>query len=217
MNTRRISYALGAAGGGMLAAAFLSTAVAFADTVDAVAAPVTDVFGFAPSGAETVVAVSGLPPLDQQVEGYQDFLLYNTPTGATTPVEEGFLRTDVSAFTTSGFTNTEYLVTSGVPNEIGGTPTDPVLGTLPPDGSVYDIATFLGLTNEYSDVVGGTVAAPTDTITDTLVTPFGSIDLSPLFDSFATSVNPADLFATTVNPDIISGLESLLGAFALPL
>ena len=34
MNSRRITLTLGAAGGGLLAAAFLQTAVAFADTTD---------------------------------------------------------------------------------------------------------------------------------------------------------------------------------------
>jgi hypothetical protein len=47
------------------------------------------------------------------------------------------------------------------------------------------------------------------------VTPFGSFDLSPLFDSFNTSVTGAD-FLTTVDPSLLadlSDLTSILGSF----
>jgi hypothetical protein len=199
MITRRITLALGAAGGGLLAAAFLSSGVANAD-------PDIDVFGLAPitGQPETVVAVSGLPPLDQQVEGYQFFDFYTTPTGATTPVLDGNVDTDVSTFTTSGFTNTEYLVTASS----GG-----VGVAIPTDGSVLDTSSFLGLTNNYSDIVGGTATAPTNTITDTLVTPFGDVNLSPLFDSFAASVT-GDVFGGAVPIGDLSDLTSAFGGLA---
>ena len=78
MNTRHITLALGAAAGGLLAAAFLPMAIANADsgggavvdvTSDAMRGPTPDVFGFSPDSPETVLTVSGLPPFDQQVEG----------------------------------------------------------------------------------------------------------------------------------------------------
>jgi hypothetical protein len=56
MNSSRITLTLGAAGGGLLAAAFLQTAVAFADTTGLVS-PVgpspspTEVFNFEPTGS----------------------------------------------------------------------------------------------------------------------------------------------------------------------
>jgi hypothetical protein len=168
---RRIARALGA-GSGMLAAALFSTAVASADAQD------FDPFGFYLGNGETVLGISGFPPLYQQVEGTWD-LGVSVPGS---PLEAaGFADADVSTFTAPGFSNTEYLITS--------TQVIQSIPSFPTDGSVYDFATFGGFTNLYSDLVGGTAGAPTDTITDTLVTPFGSIDLSPLFESFATSVD----------------------------
>ena len=86
MKTRRITLALGAAAGGLLAAAFLPLAVANADsgdvidvTSDAMRATPPDFFGFSPDSSETVLTVSGLPPLYQQVEGYQTFVLLHHP------------------------------------------------------------------------------------------------------------------------------------------
>jgi hypothetical protein len=244
MNTRRITLALGAAAGGLLAAAYLPMAIANADSgaaaaVDAasdiVRGPTPDVFGFAPipGSPEDVLTVSGLPPLFQQVEGYQT-LDYFSPANATDPI--GTVNTDVSTLTTPGFENTEYLVT-GVASETAKTadlvsvahPTD----GFPTEGSVYDIANFgNGFENVYSDVLSepaqrlttdattdsliGTGTAATGTITDTLETPFGNIDLTPLVDGFSTAVTGGD-FLTAIDPssigDSIDGLGSILGSF----
>ena len=227
MNIRPITLALGAAAGGLLAAAYLPMAIANADT-DATA-PVTaspDAFGFAPDSPETVLTVSGLPPLFQQVEGYQTFD-YFTPTGD----DLGSFNADVSTLTTPGFENTEYLVTGDAGEaskalESAAFPTD----GFPTEGSVYDIANFGdGFSNDYSDVLpepakqfatdalSGTGTAETGTITDTFVTPFGSFDLTPLVDSFSTAVNPFDDFLTTVDPGSVGlgsvDLGSILGSF----
>ena len=237
MNTRHITLALGAAAGGLLAAAYLPMAIANADSggggaaVDvtsdlAMRAPTPDVFGFAPDSPETVLTVSGLPPLFQQVEGYQTFE-YFTPNGD----DLGQVNADVSTLTTPGFENTEYLVTGDASDatkalESVAFPTD----GLPTDGSVYDIANFGdGFSNDYSDVVAaparladgttdlltGTGTAATGTITDTFVTPFGNVDLTPLVDGFSTFVNPADNFLTTVDPSLVDAgdLGSILGSF----
>jgi hypothetical protein len=188
--------------------------------------PTPDVFGFAPDSPETVLTVSGLPPLFQQVEGYQTFE-YFTPTGD----DLGQVNADVSTLTTPGFENTEYLVTGDASDatkavESVAFPTD----GLPTDGSVYDIANFGdGFSNDYSDVVAaparladgttdlltGTGTAATGTITDTFVTPFGNVDLTPLVDGFSTFVNPADNFLTTVDPSLVDAgdLGSILGSF----
>jgi hypothetical protein len=234
MNTRRITLALGAAAGGLLAAAYLPMAIANADsggavvdvTSDIMRGPAPDVFGFEaiPGSPEDVLTVSGLPPLFQQVEGYQTFE-YFTRTGD----DLGQVNTDVSTLTTPGFENIEYLVTGDASDatkavESVGFPTD----GLPTTGSVYDIANFGdGFSNDYSDVVAaptrladgttdlltGTGTAATGTITDTFVTPFGNVDLTPLVDSFSTLVNPADNFLTTVDPSSIGDLGSILGSF----
>jgi hypothetical protein len=245
MNIRRITLALGAAAGGLLAAAYLPMAIANADngaaadvTSDAMRQPVVgtpDAFGFATNSdsPETVLTVSGLPPLDQQVEGYQTFDFFGTDTDSpTTAVDVGTVNTDVSTLTTPlGFTNTEYVVTPGGTVDIDPTTGDPLAGaTLPTDGSVYDIANFGdGFSNDYSDVaaapaqfanattdaLSGTGTAATGTITDTFVTPFGDIDLTPLVDSFSTLVH-GDFLTNVVDPSSlssISDLGSILGSF----
>jgi hypothetical protein len=220
MKTRRITLGLSAVGGGLLAAAFLPLAVANADTTDITGpTPITDVFGFSPDSPETVLTVSGLPPLYQQVEGYQTFD-YVTPSG-----DDETLNADVSTLTTPGFGNTEYLIT-GVASEdtkvadLVANPTD----TFPTDGSVYDIANFgNGFENVYSDVaaepmynlgtdsLSGIGTTATGTITDTFVTPFGNIDLTPLVDGFSTLVHGGD-FLTPVDPSLITELGSILGS-----
>jgi hypothetical protein len=226
MNIRPITLALGAAAGGLLAAAYLPMAIANADT-DAIA-PVTaspDAFGFAPYSPETVLTVSGLPPLFQQVEGYQT-LDYFSPATATDPI--GSVNADVSTLSLpDGFTNTEYLIT-GPGSTLAYAGPDLTEANLPTTGSVYDIANFGdGFSNDYSDVLpeparqfatdalSGTGTAETGTITDTFVTPFGSFDLTPLVDSFSTFVNPADNFLTTVDPSLVDAgdLGSILGSF----
>jgi hypothetical protein len=238
MNIRRITLALGAAAGGLLAAAFLPLAVANADSggaavdaaSDAMLRATPDVFGFSPDSSETVLTVSGLPPLYQQVEGYNTFDYYTT--GDTSPV--GSFNADVSTLTTPGFENTEYLVTGdqtyyGIEPSVtdaGNLPTD--AGNLPTTGSVYDIANFGdGFSNDYSDVAPqqayqlgadslmGTGTTATGTITDTFVTPFGSFDLTPLVDSFSTLVHGD--FLTTIDPsslaDGFTDLSSIVGFF----
>jgi len=193
--------------------------------------PAPDVFGFSPDSPETVLTVSGLPPFDQQVEGYQRFDYFTTPTGDTSPVDVGSFNTDVSTLSLpDGFTNTEYLVTGGqTTDEIGPNVTPDLTDAhLPTTGSVYDIANFgNGFENVYSDVVtpqaydattdalAGTGTAATGTITDTFVTPFGDVNLTPLVDSFSTLVNPADNFLTTVDPSLVDAgdLSSILGSF----
>ncbi|MGC2346070.1 MAG: hypothetical protein WA630_19190 [Mycobacterium sp.] len=229
MKTRRITLALGAAAGGLLAAAFLPLAVANADsgdvidvTSDAMRATPPDFFGFSPDSPETVLTVSGLPPLFQQVEGYQTFDY--VPTGDT-------INADVSKLSLpDGFTNIEYLITGDDPTayanaDMISAPTD----GFPTDGSVYDIANFgNGFENVYSDVLpeqaqrlatdsltGIGTAAP-GTITDTFVTPFGNIDLTPLVDGFSTAVTGGD-FLTTIDPGSVDlgsvDLGSILGSF----
>jgi hypothetical protein len=226
MKTRRITLGLSAVGGGLLAAAFLPLAVANADTTDITGpTPITDVFGFSPDSPETVLTVSGLPPLFQQVEGYQTFD-YVTPSG-----DDETLSADVSTLTTPGFENTEYLIT-GVDSEatkvadLVANPTD----SFPTDGSVYDIANFgNGFENVYSDVapeqatkvadattdsLTGIGTTATGTITDTFVTPFGNIDLTPLVDGFSTLVHGGD-FLTAIDPSLVdyADLGSILGSF----
>ena len=176
-----------------------------------------------PGSPETVLTVSGLPPLDQQVEGYQTFDF--TPAGGTDSI--GTVNADVSTLTAPiGFTNTEYLVTSSdgfirqAADLVG-----PVSSSLPGDGSTFDIASFGPFENIYSSVVPvaqerftdlATIApAGHDIVSDTFVTPFGSFDLTPLIGDFnASSGLTHDLFVSLIDPSGITGftgVDSLLG------
>ena len=59
------------------------------------------------------------------------------------------------------------------------------LSNMPTVGTVYDVLNLGGLENVYTAVPGLDGAA--DTVTDTLVTPFGNVDLSSLFAGFNPS------------------------------
>jgi hypothetical protein len=190
MNNRRITLTLGMAAGGLLAGTLFPMAIALADPDTGTAggmSPATDVFGFLPTGEETVEAVSGLPPLDQEVIGTQFFKIPDV-NPSDPDLFLGSLDADVSNFTSPfGFSNEEILVTRVVSgaNETG----------VPGTGSVFDDAILgNGFENEYSDVVTGAGASATDTVTDTLVTPFGDVDLTPLVSDFHAAVYPGDMF-----------------------
>lgn len=69
-------------------------------------------------------------------------------------------------------TNTEFTITGAT--ALGDTPT----ADLPALGSVYDVLNFGdGFENVYTALPGATG----DTVTDTLVTPFGNLNLDSLF------------------------------------
>jgi len=113
----------------------------------------------------------------------QDFNVYDgSGTGAT---EVGSIDTTESVTNLLGLTNTEFIVDSAT-----GTSSD-----LPTDGTVYDVFNFGGgIENIYEAVPGASGGA--DTITDTLVTPLGNINLDSLFGSFdaIAALNPGDAF-----------------------
>ena len=117
MNSRRITVTLGAAGGGLLAAAFLQTAVAFADTTDFVSpvgpspGPIEEVFNFEPTGSETDVSTTDLPlGLGDISTGTQEFDVIETSlTGEPTV---GTFDASVTDTDILGVTNVEDVVTS---------------------------------------------------------------------------------------------------------
>jgi hypothetical protein len=98
---------------------------------------------------------------------------------------------------------------------------------LPPVGSMYDAFNFgLGFENVYTDIPG--TAGGADTVTDTLATPFGNVNLDSLFSSInaAAPLNPGAAFTgllesgdsgigpdaftigiTTFNPTLAAGGE----------
>jgi hypothetical protein len=164
-------------------------------------------------GFDTVPALAAAPPLLELGGGElslfggslplasQDFNVYDGTT------QVGSIDTDESVTNLLGLTNTEFIVQSGT-----GTSAD-----LPTDGTVYDVFNLgNGIENVYEAVPGASGAA--DTITDTLVTPFGNIDLDSLFggfdaiapldpgDAFTAGLDAASAAATAVDPLAFLGL-----------
>jgi hypothetical protein len=145
---------VGTAAGAFLAAAFLQTAVAFADP--------TDVFSWVPVDPETVEATYNFLPGALWIStGTQEFDL-DDPGIAGDPTV-GTVETDVTNTYILGVTNSEFVVSS----DLTGTTGDPTVG------SVYDTTIFgdTGYENVFTDVM--TVGATAPSVTDTFETPYG--------------------------------------------
>ncbi|MEB3068974.1 hypothetical protein [[Mycobacterium] vasticus] len=102
----------------------------------------------------------------------------------------GSINSSVVVTNLAGFTNTQFTVTD-VTAAAGGSAAD-----LPTSGSVYDVFNLGGgFANVYSAIPGADGAKAT--ITDTFITPFGSMDLSSLFAGIDASapLQPGDAFA----------------------
>jgi hypothetical protein len=193
-----------AATGGLLTTAFLQVAVAAADTADVVSATGADAFTlgsftFDPftspgvEGFDPVAPLSGAAPLLTLGGGTalgiplatQDFEVFD-PTSGT---DLGSIDTNETVASLFGLTNAEFTVTS---DTAAGAGSDSALPTV---GSVYDEFNLgNGYENLYTDIPGA--AGANDTVTDTLVTPFGNINLDSLFGSVdaAAPLSPGDAF-----------------------
>jgi hypothetical protein len=165
MKSRRITLALGAAGGGLLAAAFLPMAVALADDLD-----YTQYAGYTPVTEYT----AGIPPYYQEVLGYDRFdWVDETQSNSTTTDVLGTFNADTNDISTPwGWTNTELLVDQGG-----------LSGTHPEVGSVFDTLNFgSGFENVYTDLVGAG-ANGANLVTDVFDTPFGDFTVPITFDA----------------------------------
>ena len=91
-----------------------------------------------------------------------------------------------------GLTNTEFTVTGG-----SLAADAPAGAAVPADGSVYDVLNFGdGFENVYTAIPGAAGAA--DTVTDTLVTPFGNINLDSLLAGLdaVSALDPGSAFGS---------------------
>jgi hypothetical protein len=184
----------------------------------------TNVVTFLPSGGEgydPVYQVVGAPPLlnlgggilDEGTATYplgvQDFNVYDG-TGATA-TEVGNITTYDSVTNLLGLTNTEFTV-EAVTAASGADPTD-----LPSVGSAYDVFNLGdGIENVYTAMPGAAGAA--DTVTDTLVTPWGDLNLDSLVAGidgasaldpgagFSAGLDAASAAATGIDPLAFLGL-----------
>jgi hypothetical protein len=199
MHRRSILAGL-AATGGLVTSAFLQVAVAAAD-VSATGADAFTIgdFTFDPftspgvEGFDPVDPLSGAAPLLTLGGGTalgiplatQDFEVFD-PTSGT---DLGSIDTNETVASLLGLTNAEFTVTSDTA-AAGGSDS-----ALPTVGSVYDEFNLgNGYENLYTDIPGA--AGANDTVTDTLVTPFGNVNLDSLFGSVdaAAPLSPGDAF-----------------------
>jgi hypothetical protein len=213
MGPRRITLTVGVAAGGLFAAAFLPMAwiwPAFAD--DASASSVfdpllQDFFGFEHdvSQPSTVIAVSGVPPIFQSIHQTEVF-----DTAATGTLPAGSFQVNNEVITSAfGPATSELLVTSSQQ----GT-------SAPPVGSVYDVIDIAkGFENVYSDIAP-TTPGGTDTLTDTLVTPFVDIPIPTHLHAFLNPAdsyylyNPSDPLTTPTAPSAVTSTDETTAASA---
>jgi hypothetical protein len=232
MNSRRMTLALGAAAGGMLASAFLSTAIAFADTTPDLSggggghggggfAPTPvgpspspiDVFNFEPTGSETDVSTTDLPlGLGDISTGTQEFDVIDTSLTGNPTV--GTFDASVTDTDILGVTNVEDVVTSDLTASTG----DPTVGSL------YDTLTFdnSGYSIVLTDIPSTTAGGAPD-ITGAIDTPHGDYTLPPVVDTFLLDIvgaasgdgltAGAGVTADSVGTAAIDGLTGLLGLF----
>jgi hypothetical protein len=158
---------LGAAAGAVLGAALLPMAAAFADSYEIVPDPtstevITGFFG-APA---TPPAVAG------SVQGAQVFDVFDKTTGQTVGTFDADESTQPSLF---GAAHELLLVTDELSGTVGT-----ATGDTPPVSSVIDIADYgRGYETIYSALAG----SDGDVLTETLMTPFGTVSMPAAFDA----------------------------------
>jgi hypothetical protein len=170
--SRRIPRALGAAAGGLLGAAFMPAAIAFADDYDILPDP---------SSTETFTGVYGLentaPPAETgSIQGYQEFEVLDT---SNNQVVGTFYADESNSIDVASDTNSVLLVTSDGTGTVGT-----AAGDIPPVGSVIDNYTYAGdeFGYVYSDLPSTTGGA--DTLSDTLTTAgYGDFAVGSTFDA----------------------------------
>jgi hypothetical protein len=114
---------------------------------------------------------------------------FNVYDGTATTDQIGSITTNDEVTNLLGLTNTEFTVTGATP--LGDTP----VADLPTEGSVYDVLNLGGgIENVYTAIPGATG----DTVTDTLVTPFGDLNLDSLFGGIdaASALDPGAAFGS---------------------
>jgi hypothetical protein len=165
----------------------------------------TEVPGFA-----TVYQLLGVPPLLNLGGGSytdwipplatQSFDVYNGTSSSA--VDIGTISTNEYVADLLGMTNTAFTVTSAT---AAGGDTSAQAADLPAVGTVYDLFNLgHGVENVYTATPGADGA-----VTDTLVTPLGNVDLSPLVSGIdAAMINPGAAF------DVGSAAASVVDALS---
>ncbi|MDT5089765.1 MAG: hypothetical protein QOG47_2472, partial [Mycobacterium sp.] len=132
----------------------------------------------------------------------QDFNIYDS-----SGTEVGSIVGNEDVTNLLGLTNTEFTVSTvtAAAGESGSS-------ALPTLGSVYDVFNLGGIENVYTAIAG--LDGGADTITDTLVTPFGNVDLSDLFSGVdaVLQLNPGDAFGAGLDVATSAASEAAAGA-----
>jgi hypothetical protein len=163
---RRIALSLGAAAGGLLGAAFLPMAVAFADSYEIIPDPgstevITGFFG----EPATPPGVAG------SIQGQQVFEVFDTTTDKTVGTFDAEESTQPSLY---GAAHELVLVTKDLSGTVGT-----AAGDTPPVGSVIDSANY----GDGFRTVFSALALPSgDVLTKTLTTPFGAESMPAYYD-----------------------------------
>src|SRR2546423_11490840 len=168
---RRTTLTLGAVVGGLLTAAFLPMAVAFADQYDFTPDPTT----FVPTQVE------GFPPFINEVTGAEQWNIFDLT--AHTVFHPNLLDGTDTQTTIGSFTNDDHLTNIGLAVVGHGGSTFDL-----PSGVQIDLANFgLGFENEWIDVPSGSESG----VSDLFITPFGDFALlGSAFSDLSTVLTP---------------------------
>ena len=173
MVRRRIAHFLGAAAGGLLGAAFLSTAVAFADSYEIIPDP---------SSTEEITGFFGEPATPPgvagSIQGQQVFEVFDTTTDKTVGTFDADESTNPSLYDAA---NELLLVTKDLSGTAG-----PATGDTPPVGSVIDIRNY---GDGYGTIYSALASPEGDVLTKTLTTPFGTETMPAYYD---VAAGPSD-------------------------
>jgi hypothetical protein len=177
MNPRRYTFALAAATGGVLAAMSLSSAVAVADILPIPGDPGFSIVGDPDDGPLEITGVTGLAPFYTTVE------------------EQGsFLANGIGAVGNASYYSDMFGLHNVLFERIfNGEPTQ-----------IVDQLNFgSGWENAYDDIIGGG-ANGTNSITDTLITPFGDFNIPTDYDAAAvfdpSNFSPVAEVASALDP-----------------
>ena len=195
MPRRRITRALGAAAGGLLGAAFLPAAAAFADGYEILPDP---------SSTETLTGVYGLentvPPAETgSIQGYQEFEVLDTTSNQ---VVGTFYADESNSIDVTGNTNSVLLVTSDSTGTVGT-----AAGDIPAVGSVIDSYNYAGDEFGYTySALTSTPAGGADTVSDTLTTVgYGDFPVGSTFDAIT-----AESGVTALPPITLAGGDEIV-------
>lgn len=169
----------------------------------------TDGYELAPATgvAETITSVTGLAPTDVAIEGNQLFDVYDAATGEATGAFEGEVTNTSDVFL--NYTE-EILVTGDVSGTVGTAP-----GDTPAVGTLYNVFYLFG-SDKFYNIYEVQPSADGNVVTDTLVTPYGDINI-PISFYDATDLGVEQFTVPTTGESIVPvGTEQISGVNGVP-